>query len=79
MLVVAVDASQYASDCDPMKSLLKVEQADGGYQISHILVQGIPEVGEISVDLPGVEIQKLLYNAETLRKLDLEEGGPDGE
>lgn len=80
-LVVAVDTSTNAAagDHDLKKSLLKVEQRNGEYQVSEGLIQDIPELEDTSAEILEDELQKLLYTAETLRKLDLEEGGPDGE
>lgn len=74
-LVVAVDPIQETGDYDVFKSLLKVEHADGEYHISDGLVKDIPDVSKEDANVSAEEMKRLLYSAETLRKLDAEGAG----
>lgn len=73
--VVAVDPGhESASGGDLKKSLLKVEHINGEYKASDDLVQDISDLGDGETDVSEEELQKLLYSAETLRKMESEDG-----
>lgn len=76
-LVVAIDPIHETGDYDVFKSLLKVEHTNGEYQISDGLVRDIPDVSNEDADVSAEELKRLLYSAETLRKLDTEDAGGD--
>lgn len=81
-LVVAADPSQKedSSAFDLKNSLLKVKYQSGEYQVSDDLVKDLPEGSEEEdADVSDEELQRLLYSAETLRKLESEEGAADAE
>lgn len=78
-LVVAVEPIHETGDYDVFKSLLKVEHLNGGYQISEGLVKDVPEVSNEDSDVSAEELKRLLYSAETLRKLDVEEADGNAE
>lgn len=58
-----------------IKSLLKLEHADGMYQVNDGLVKDIPDISQEDADVSAEELVKLLYTAETLRKMESDEAG----
>lgn len=73
-LIVAVDPNQKeARDYDLQKSLVMVEYANGEYQIADNVVTDVADLNTEDMDVPDEEVQRLLYSAETLRKLDTED------
>lgn len=72
-LLVAVDPRQKdAGTYDIKKSLLTVEHADGGYKVLEDVIKDAGSLeAEIlsSEDIPSDELDKMLYSAETLRKI----------
>lgn len=81
-LVVATDPShkEDGGGYDLRKSLLEVKHASGEYQVLDELVKDLPEASEAEdADIPDEELQRLLYSAEALRKIESEEGAADAE
>lgn len=78
-LVVAVDLGlEEDSPNFVSSSLIRIQCAEGGvYSVGDQLIKEAMAVdlGDGEVDASGADIQKLLYNAETLRKMDSEDGG----
>ncbi|CAN8099130.1 unnamed protein product [Discula destructiva] len=82
-LIVAFDPSnKQAGEFDVKKSLLRVEHVGGEYQVSEDVVKDVASVAaEVSSsdDVTPEEFEKMLYSAETLRKIYLEERVPADE
>lgn len=78
-LVVAIDLGlEEDSQNFVSGSLIRVQCVEGGdYMINNKLIKEATaaDLGDGEVDAAGADIQKLLYSAETLRKMDSEDGG----
>lgn len=77
-LIVPVDPAGKEEDgtYDLQKSLLRVTHTDGEYKVSEDVTQdGADLEAEISSvdDVSSIEMEKLLYSAETLRKSNFED------
>lgn len=73
-LIVAVDPNRKeAGEYDLQKSLMMVEHANGDYQIPDDPVTNVADLNQEDIDVSYEELQRLLYSAETLRKLDTED------
>lgn len=77
-LVVAMDLSlEKDSQNFVSSSLIRVQYVEGGgYSVENKLIKEATaaDLGDGEVDASGADIQKLLYSAETLRKMDFEDG-----
>lgn len=76
-LIVALDPSnKEPGEYSVKKSLVRLAYANGDYQISEDVVKNVgSEEADIfsSEDIPADEYDKMLYSAETLRKIYLED------
>lgn len=75
-LIVAVDPShKEAGAYDLKQSLLRIKHVDSEYRVSDDVIQNTADLeAEVSLDdISNLEMGKLLYSAETLRKSNFED------
>lgn len=77
-LIIPVDPTDKAEDgtFDVKKSLLRVTHADGEYKVLEDVIQHATELEAETPsvdDVSSIEMEKLLYSAETLRKSNFED------
>lgn len=82
-LIVAVDPSgKEAGEYDVKKSLLRVEYVDGEYRVSEDVIKDAESLDAevfLNDDVPAEEFERMLYSAETLRKVYFDEKGDEEE
>lgn len=82
-LIVAVDPSgKEAGEYDVKKSLLRVEYVNGEYRVSEDVIKDAESLDAevfLNDDVPAEEFERMLYSAETLRKVYFDEKGDEEE
>lgn len=77
-LVVAVDqVHKEVPEHGLEKYLLRVESTNDEYQVLGDLIKDTQDLNTEDEDIPEEELQRLLYSAETLRKLESADAAGD--